>query len=151
MVEQMISFIGNLQDNWQAKWEYMRSSDQCLTLEGELNSLPTSTASGVAQYHMWHLLVKVLLILLKGELPELEVRFGIRAHDNKLLPVMSVIRGLMTYRPSDRMTASDALEVLKHTCRLCQPIISDDHPRTWSRWQARRRRWAGCRRWTRCR
>ena len=100
----MIRVVGNLQnDEWQERWERMRlnSERKLKTLEGKLKSLPTSTP------------FKALLILLEdGELPLLESSFNTRAHDKNLLPVMSVIRGLMRYQPSSRITASEALDIL---------------------------------------
>ena len=102
----MIRVVGNLQnDEWQERWEHMRLNSECTlkTLEGKLKSLPTSTPY----------LLKALLILLEdGELPLLESPFNTREHDKNLLPVMSVIRGLMRYQPSSRITASEALDIL---------------------------------------
>ena len=64
---------------------------------------------------MRHLLLKVLLILLEGgELSELEERFN-ETHDERLLPLMSIVQGLMRYQPSNRMTISKALNVLRRT------------------------------------
>jgi hypothetical protein len=52
-------------------------------------------------------------LLEDGKLPELEERLEGRKQDIGLLPVMSVIRGLMKYQPSDRITVLKALEFLK--------------------------------------
>jgi hypothetical protein len=61
---------------------------------------------------MQYLLLKVLLISLEDDqLPELEERCK-RAHGENLLPPMSVVRGLIRYLPSSRITASEALDVL---------------------------------------
>jgi hypothetical protein len=62
---------------------------------------------------MQYLLLKVLLVLLEdGQLPEVEERLNAKAHDQNLLPIMSVIWGLMRCLPSSRITASEALDVL---------------------------------------
>jgi hypothetical protein len=60
-----------------------------------------------------HLLLKVLLILLEdGELPELEKSLNEGVRDDKMiLTLINVIQELMTYLPSDRVTASEALKI----------------------------------------
>jgi len=84
LVSQMIRVVGYLpSDEWQEKWERMR-----LNFDRKLSTLED------------------------GELPELEERFN-ETHDERLLPLMSIVQGLMRYQPSNRITTSKALNVLR--------------------------------------
>ena len=60
-----------------------------------------------------HLFLRVLLIFLKDDRPELERLLDDKAHDQTLLPLISVIGELMRFLPSSRITASGALEFLR--------------------------------------
>ncbi|OXV09564.1 hypothetical protein Egran_02672, partial [Elaphomyces granulatus] len=85
LVAQMIYVVGKLQDEWEPKWEQIR-----------LNSRHT-------KYEL----------LEEHDRPELERLLDDRAHDQTLLPLISVIGELMRFLPSSRITASGALEFLR--------------------------------------
>ena len=62
---------------------------------------------------MQHPLSMTLLILLEDrEGSILEERFNREMHDQNLVPLISIIEGLMKYLPSSRITASQALGLL---------------------------------------
>jgi hypothetical protein len=44
--------------------------------------------------------------------PKLEQRFDERVHDQILKPLLPVIRGLMRFMPEDRISASEALDLI---------------------------------------
>ncbi|KAH6689921.1 kinase-like domain-containing protein [Leptodontidium sp. MPI-SDFR-AT-0119] len=86
LVLQMINFVEELPAEWQPQWELMRK-----------------TAGG-----MWENLAT------NGKLTEskLEQKFHDRIHEPTLQPLLPVIRGLTRFRPSDRISAAEALEMI---------------------------------------
>jgi hypothetical protein len=70
-----------------------------------------------------HFLLKALLILLKDrQLMILDKMFNKRLHDRTLVRLLSVIKGLMRFLPSNRVTASKALELLRRNTRSIKPL-----------------------------
>jgi len=103
----MISLLGKLEKKWQPQWEDMRLNSKfkfSRLNQSELKSLPTSASA----------LKDLILILLEdregSNLERLMLKRGV--YDQKLLPLVSVIEGLMKYLPSSRMAASQALHLL---------------------------------------
>ena len=70
-----------------------------------------------------HLFLRVLLIFLEDDRPELERLLDDKAHDQTLLPLISVIGKLMRFLPSSRITASGALEFLRRNACVTNPNL----------------------------
>lgn len=89
LVVQMIGFVEELPDQWKNKWETMpkRSS------HSSANTLPGDGS-------------------ISDQAFKLETRFHEIVNDPELMPLLPVIRGLMRFLPSDRLTAAEALKLL---------------------------------------
>jgi len=100
LVSQMISLLGKLKKKWRPKWKHMQLEDKKSK--------------------------DLLLEDSDSERSDLEVEehemFNKRVHDQKLVPLISVMEGLMKYLPSSRITASQALRLLRES--QGQPMVS---------------------------
>jgi serine/threonine-protein kinase SRPK3 len=85
----MINFVGELPPEWQPKWEQLR-----LDAKGDFKV-------GENWQH-----------------PEfrLEQRFEERVHEPELKGLLPVIKGLTRFLPSDRISASQALDLIGGIC-----------------------------------
>ncbi|KAK9426952.1 kinase-like protein [Lipomyces doorenjongii] len=92
LVAQMIDFVEKLPTEWQQKWDNTQRDSECA----------------------WEPLTK-LSLLGNGQLSQskLEQKFDIRVHEQTLKPLLPVIQGLMRFMPSDRISASQALDLIR--------------------------------------
>lgn len=100
LVSQMISLLGKLKKKWRPKWKHMQLEDK----KSKDLLLEDSDSEGSDL-----------------EVEEHEM-FNKRVHDQKLVPLISVMEGLMKYLPSSRITASQALRLLRES--QGQPMVS---------------------------
>lgn len=107
LVDQMINFVEDLPDEWRDQW--LNMEDQSSTgPEGRYTLRPPTCLHRVA-VSLFSVPVETL------EVSELEKRFeGLleNPEDPPLRPLLLIVQGLMRFRPSDRLSASQALELL---------------------------------------
>jgi serine/threonine-protein kinase SRPK3 len=99
LVASMIDFVGELPPEWQPKWEQLR-----LDARGDF---------GLRE---------------KGQLsrPRLERRFDEYVHEPELKVFLPVIKGLTRFLPSDRISASQALDLIRDECANAQHSEASD-------------------------
>ncbi|KAH8782036.1 kinase-like domain-containing protein [Hyaloscypha sp. PMI_1271] len=85
LVPQMINFVEELPAEWQPQWELMQIT------AAQMGKRRTTTAPTQ---------------------PKLDQRFHDNIRDPALQPLLPVIRGLTRFRPSDRISAAEALDML---------------------------------------
>jgi serine/threonine-protein kinase SRPK3 len=85
----MIDFVGELPPEWQPKWEQLRLDAGGSFELGENNQLSGS---------------------------RLEQRFDELVHEPELKGLLPVIKGLTRFLPSDRISASQALDLIRDKC-----------------------------------
>ena len=85
----MIDFVGELPPEWQPKWEQLR-----LDAGGNFELGQNNLFSG----------------------SRLEQRFDEHVHEPELKVLLPVIRGLTRFLPSDRISASQALDLIGDIC-----------------------------------
>jgi serine/threonine-protein kinase SRPK3 len=91
LVEAMIDVFGELPPEWESKWEQMRSD------------ATTSRDPGAGQWKQlsdWRL----------------EKQFDKHVHEPQLKTLLPAIQGLTKLLPSDRISASDALQLIRDNC-----------------------------------
>ena len=88
LVAQMINFVEDLPSEWQQKFNHMRLNS------GRATELGYDFSRS-----------------------KLEKKFDERIHEQSLKPLLPVIQGLMRFRPSDRISASQALDLITLTAR----------------------------------
>lgn len=86
LMGEMIGFVDELPEKWQQKWYEMRQASQYRAALNELEGLQ------------------------KGELAK---RFKKHEDDAKLAILLPVIQGLMRLDPAERLSASEALDLLR--------------------------------------
>ncbi len=94
LVGEMIGFVDELPEKWQQKWYEMRQDSQYRTALYKLEGVQKA---------------------------ELEKRFKEHVADGNLALLLPVIQGLMRLDPSERLSASEALDLL----RLKKAAIAD--------------------------
>ena len=100
LVASMIDFVGELPSEWQPKWEQLRL-DAGRDLELEKQG--------------------------KHSRSRLEQNFEEHVHDPELKVLLPVIKGLTRFLPSDRISASHALDLIRDNCANAQHSeVSDD-------------------------
>lgn len=85
----MIDFVGELPPEWQLKWEQLR-----LSARGDLELGENGQLSG----------------------SRLEQSFSEHVHEPELKVLLPVIKGLTRFLPSDRISVSQALDLIKDKC-----------------------------------
>ena len=96
----MIDFVGELPPEWEPKWEQLR-----LDAGGDFKLGENGQLSG----------------------SRLERRFDELVHEPELKGLLPVIKGLTRFLPSDRISASEALDLIRDNCANAQHSeVSDD-------------------------
>src|SRR5271154_4910328 len=104
MVASMIDFVGELPPEWQPKWEQLRLDAKGDFKLGANRQLSRS---------------------------RLEQMFDKYVHEPELKGLLPVIKGLTRFLPSDRISASQALELIRDKCANAQHSeASDDYSDT---------------------
>ena len=83
----MIDFAGDLPPEWQPKWEQLRLDARGDIESGEMGRLLGS---------------------------RLEHRFNEHVHEPELQVLLPVMKGLIRFLPSDRISAPDALDLIRN-------------------------------------
>lgn len=91
LIHQMIDFVEPLPTEWHEKWELIQGSSRRSRPEGRHPS-----AAADSKYSS-----------------KLECRFHEMVKEPELMPVLAVIRGLMRFLPSERISADEALRLLE--------------------------------------
>ena len=91
MVRGMIGVFGDIPPKWQPKWEQMRAESAAKGSSVDIEWVPST------KYR-------------------LEKQFQEEIHDPELKNLLPVIQGLTKILPEDRMSASQALQLLRRTC-----------------------------------
>jgi serine/threonine-protein kinase SRPK3 len=99
LVASMIDFAGELPPEWQPKWEQLRLDAKRDSKLGENQQIPKS---------------------------RLERKFNERVHEPELKGLLPVIKGLTRFLPSDRISASQALDLIGDMCHCSHSEASDD-------------------------
>lgn len=95
----MIDFVGELPPEWQPKWEQLR-----LDAGGDFKLGENGHLSG----------------------SRLERRFDELVHEPELKVLLPVIKGLTRFLPSDRISASQALDLIRGNCANAQHSEASD-------------------------
>jgi serine/threonine-protein kinase SRPK3 len=95
----MIDFVGELPPEWQPKWEQLRLDAGGDFKIGENEQLSES---------------------------RLEQRFNEHVHEPELKVLLPVIKGLTRFLPSDRISASQALDLIRDKCANTQHSEASD-------------------------
>jgi len=95
----MIDFVGELPPEWQPKWEQLRLDAGRDIKLGENGQLSRS---------------------------RLERRFDEHVHEPELKGLLPVIKGLTRFLPSDRISASQALDLIRDKCANAQHSEASD-------------------------
>lgn len=104
VVEQMIDLLGELPQEWQPTWDRMRAeAGDMMDFQGEI-SQPVLINAPVHQ--------QADLQILGDEVFTLEDRFDKEVAEPELAPLIPIIRALLEFRPSERITAPQALGLL---------------------------------------
>jgi len=99
LVASMIDFVGELPPEWQPKWEQLKLDARRDFEGGENGQLSGS---------------------------RLEQRFDEQVHEPELKVLLPVMKGLTRFLPSDRISASQALDLIRDPCANAQHSEASD-------------------------
>jgi serine/threonine-protein kinase SRPK3 len=99
LVASMIDFVGELPPEWQPKWEQLK-----LDAGGDFELGENGQLSG----------------------SRLEQEFNEHVHEPELKGFLPVIKGLTRFLPSDRISASQALDLIRDKCANAQHNEASD-------------------------
>lgn len=103
LVKQMIGFVEELPAEWEPEWERLRGDGGGDDIPGMTRALTLPSGTNTSTN---------LSLDSSSTRSELEERFANRAVEPSLERLLPIIQGLMRFRPSDRISAAEALALI---------------------------------------